>query len=436
MAAPKDKLYDPHRDALYRKVAFRLMPLLIICYMANVIDRTNVGIAQVHMSTDLNFSNTVYGFAVGIFYLGYILFEIPSNLLLDKMGVRKTLLRIMVLWGAMSACTMLVRTPLEFYIVRFLLGLAEAGFWPGMLLYLTYWFPSGRRTQMISIFMMAIPISATVGPTLSGWIIHEMEGVVNMHGWQWMFVLEGIPAVILGVVAFLYLDDRPSDANWLSSEEKSLIEEDLQAEQSTKVHGETYGLVQMLLDYRVWVLGAITLGTYALSNAITFWSPIIIQESGVESIVSIGLLTSVAPFVGAFVMLAVARSSDRLRERRWHFSIAMFCASAALISLSIFYSSPLIVIAAITVATAGFYAGASVFSGIPAIYLSNRTRAGGIAMVTTIGAMAAMLSPIMMGWIRTSTGSFSLGLQISAGVVFTAGVVLLLAVPARSLRES
>lgn len=427
---------DPIRDALYRKIAWRIIPLLAVCYIANFIDRTNIGIAQIHLKEDLGFTDAVYGLGVGIFYLGYILFEVPSNLMLDRIGVRKTLLRIMFTWGLVSACTMFVQTPLQFYIVRFLLGLAEAGFWPGMLLYLTYWFPSGRRTQMISVFMIAIPIAGGIGPALGGWIIQSFDGVYGLHGWQWMFVLEGIPASLLGIFAFFYLDDRPKGAKWLTDEEKALMESDFAAERAAKIHGHDYSMLRMLRDPRVWVLGCITLGTYTLSNAITFWSPLLIQASGIESVMTIGLLAGVAPLVGAVVMLLVARSSDRKRERRWHFAVPEIAAAAALLSLSIFYSNPIFVVAAITVATAGHYAGASVFSAIPAIYLSERTRAGGIAMVTTIGALAAMLTPMMMGWIRTATGSFSLGLQISALMVVAGGVLLLIIIPARSLRES
>ena len=206
-------------DATYRKVAWRLMPLILLCYVANYIDRTNIGIAQLVLRTDLGFSAQVYGIGVGLFFVGFVLFEIPSNILLDRIGARRTLLRIMVGWGAVSALTMFVRTPVEFYVARILLGMAEAGFFPGILLYLTYWFPSARRTRMTAVFFLGLPLSGIVGAPLSGWILHAFAGVGGLRGWQWLFMLEGIPSVLLGIAVFFLLQDRPADAAWLTADD-------------------------------------------------------------------------------------------------------------------------------------------------------------------------------------------------------------------------
>jgi len=224
------------RDATYRKVAWRLMPFILLCYVANYIDRTNIGIAQIHLRTDLGFTEDVYGIGVGLFFVGFILFEIPSNMLLQRIGARKTLLRIMVGWGVVSAATMFVRTPFEFYTARVLLGMAEAGFFPGVLLYLTYWFPSTRRTRMTALFFLGLPLSGIVGAPLSGWIMHAFAEVQGLKSWQWLFLLEGIPSILLGLAAFAYLQDRPADATWLTAGEKATIAADLAREQAAKVH--------------------------------------------------------------------------------------------------------------------------------------------------------------------------------------------------------
>lgn len=423
------------RDNIYRKITLRIMPLLILCYIANYIDRTNIGIAQLQLRTDLGFSEQVYGIGVGLFFLGFVLFEVPSNLLLERIGARKTLLRIMIGWGIVSTLTMFVQTPWQFYGVRILLGAAEAGFFPGILLYLTYWFPSARRTRMTALFFLGLPLSGIIGSPLSGWIMHSFQGVNGLHGWQWLFLLEGIPSIILGCAAFLLLKDRPADAKWLTPAEKAVIAEDLAAEQSLKVNAGKSGILQALRDPRVYVLGLVGCGTYTLANAVSFWSPLIINESGVKDVLNVGLLGAIAPIVGIIITLIVGAHSDRTLERRWHAAIAEFIAAGALVGLSFTIGSPYITIALITVMTAAHYSGLTVFWSVPSVYLSDRTKASGIALVTAMGSAAAGLTPAMLGWIRVHTGSLSLGLQISAGIITMGGLVLLIGVPARILRE-
>jgi D-galactonate transporter len=432
-------------DATYRTIALRLMPLLILCYVVNYIDRTNIGISQLQFRTDLGFSEAVYGIGVGLFFVGFILFEVPSNILLDRIGARRTLLRIMVLWGLVSICTMFVTTPWEFYAARILLGAAEAGFFPGILLYLTYWFPSARRTRMTALFFLGLPLSGIVGSPLSGWILHTFPGVGGLHAWQWMFLLEGIPSVLLGAAVFAVLDDRPGDARWLSPVQKAMVMADLAAEQSSKQdrsaeldvagaprHG---AVLQALRDPRVYVLGLVGCGTYTLANTVSFWSPLLISQSGVNNVLDVGLLGAIAPLVGIVACLVVGAHSDRTLERRWHAACSEFVAAGALVALAFTVGRPYLTVALITLMTVGHYCGLTVFWSVPSVYLSDRAKAGGIAVVTAIGSTAAALSPAMLGWIRVSTGSLSLGLLISAGIITLGGVVLLVGVPARLLSE-
>ena len=424
------------KNAIYRKVAWRIMPLVFLCYVANYIDRTNIGIAQLQMRTDLGFSEQVYGIGVGLFFVGFILFEVPSNLLLDRIGARRTLLRIMVGWGFVSTMTMFVRTPWEFYGARILLGMAEAGFFPGVLLYLTYWFPSARRTRMTALFFLGLPASGIVGSPLSGWIMHTFPGVGGLHGWQWLFLLEGIPSVLLGIAAFAWLQDRPGNAAWLTADEKRVIADDLAREQSLKAQSAHGGLMQALRDPRVYVLGLVGCGTYTLANAVSFWSPLIISAAGVKDVLNVGLLAGIAPLIGIVATLIIGAHSDRTLERRWHAACCEFVAAAALVGLAFSTNEPWLVVGLIAVMTAGHYGGLTVFWSVPSVYLSSGAKASGIAMVTAIGSLAAALTPAMLGTIRVHTGSLSLGLLISAGIITMGGVVLLVGVSARVLREA
>ena len=423
------------RDAVYTKVSWRIMPILLLCYVANFIDRTNISIAQIHMRTDLDFTDEIYGIGVGLFFIGFIIFEVPSNILLERIGVRKTLLRIMVAWGLVSATTTFATTPLRFYCARILLGAAEAGFFPGVLLYLTYWYPSVRRGRMTSLFFLGLPLSGFIGSALSGWILHSFNNVFGLRGWQWMFLMEGVPSVLLGLAAFLFLADRPQDARWLSIEEKQIIRDDLAKEQAVKGHKGHYSFFDALRDPRVYVLGVVGIGTYTLANAVSFWTPLIISESGVKEILNIGFLAAFPPLVGAVSMLLVGRHSDLTLERRWHAACCEFSAVAALLLLSFFYKNPMVVVPLLAIMTAGHYSAVTVFWSVPSIYLSEKAAAGGIAIVTAMGSVAAALSPVMLGWIQKHTGRLSSGLQISAAIISISAIVLLIGVPARLLPE-
>ncbi|MFE7422076.1 MFS transporter [Rhodococcus sp. NPDC057529] len=431
---------EVRRDGLYRKIALRVMPLLVICYIVSFIDRTNIGIAQVGLERDLGFSAAVYGLGVGLFFVGFILFEVPSNALLQRIGARATMTRIMVSWGAVTIATMFVWDETSFYVMRFLLGVTEAGFFPGALFYLAQWFPSARRTRMTATFFIGVPISGIIGSAVSGAIMSSFTGVGGLADWQWLFLIEGIPPILLAAAVWFCLADRPADAKWLTDDEKAIVEGDLAADDARKrgtdedAEGHD-GLFAALRDPRVLILGLCACGAYTLANAVSFWTPRIINNAGVDNVLNLGLFSAIPPLAGIIVMQIVGRHSDRTLERRWHAAGSWFVASAGLVALSFVTNNPQMVVILLAVVAAAHYSGLTVFYSIPSIYLSGRGTATGIALVTTMGSFAAALSPALLGFIQEHTGSLSLGLQISAALVVIAGAVLLVGIPAHALKE-
>ncbi len=331
-ASPIDGDVLAHSDATsfesrtYAKVSRRLIPFLMLCYLGAYLDRVNVGFAKLQMLNDLRFSETVYGMGAGIFFLGYFLFEVPSNLVLHRVGARKWLARIMLTWAVISASFVFVKSPTAFYVLRFLLGVAEAGFAPGVILYLTYWFPAARRAKALSLFFMAIPLAGIVGGPLSGWIMHSLHGAMNMSGWKWLFMLEALPSLVLGVAILLYLDDGIAKAKWLTESEKNLLARNVAGDNAhTTAH---ISIRSFIGDRRLWLMAAIyfcvVLGQYGL----TFWLPTIIRKSGVADPLWVGVFTAI-PYLCAIVALPlVGMSADRRRERRLHLAIPMLIAAA------------------------------------------------------------------------------------------------------------
>ena len=311
----------PNADAvesIYSKVSWRIIPILLISYMIAYLDRINIGYAQLQMKQTLPFGDAVYGIGAGIFFLGYFLFEVPSNLLLEKIGARKTLLRIMVLWGLTAAAMMFVTTPTQFYIARFLLGVFEAGFFPGIILYFTYWYPSVRRGQVIAIFMSATTIVSVIAGPLCGAILKYFDGVNGWAGWQWLFLVQGLPAAILGVIIFFYLQDKPADANWLSPGEKNLLRHNLEHDEKD-IEGETESTVgQMIRDPRVYLLALVYFLLLGATYTMVFWLPTLIQSWGVKDLLLIGIYAAIPNAFGVIGMILIGRNSDKLRERRWH----------------------------------------------------------------------------------------------------------------------
>jgi ACS family phthalate transporter-like MFS transporter len=412
---------------VYRRVTWRIMPLLLLCYVVNYIDRVNIGIAKLQFSADLGFSAAVFGLGAGLFFVGFLLFEVPSNLLLARIGARKTLLRIMVLWGLVSVLTMFVQTPWQFYTLRVLLGVAEAGFFPGIILYLSYWYPASRRARITALFFVGVPVAGLIGSPLSGWIMSHFAGYMGLKGWQWMLLLEGVPAVFLGVVAFLWLDDRPAQAQWLTQAQIDQIERDLAADHVANEAPKHHGSLRLALaEPKLLVLGLISLCSYVLANTIAFYSPTIIHNAGVSDILHVGGLSALPSLVGIVAMLWCGRHSDKTGERRWHYALPLFMAAASLALLRTAEGNPGFCILLLCVASAGHFASLSVFWAVPSEVLSPWAKAAGIAIVSSIGALGGAIGPTMLGYISAETGDLGMALRFAAMIVAMGGVLMVL----------
>lgn len=422
---------------LYRKLAWRIMPFLFLCFVLNWLDRVNISFAHLQFKTDLNISDATFGIIVGVFSIGYLLFEIPSNLLLEKIGAKKTMMRIMVLWGLVTIATAFAQTPAQFYVLRVLLGAAEAGFFPGVILYLTYWFPASHRARITSRFIMAIAVCGIIGGPLSTSIMGHFAGVGGFTGWQWLFVITGIPPVLAGLFAWYWLDDKPASAKWLSAEEKAAIEQALAHERQQRKPGGHTRFVEALKDRKVWFITlAYCLTIMCTGNVTNIWAPSIIRDSGVSNLGQLGLLSALPYVVGVGVMLWACRHSDVQQERRWHFALGGLTAALAMLVLPNFLFSPYSAIAVLTLMTSGYLVATAIFWTIPTYYLSDHAKAAGLALVNCCGQISSLLTPIMIGAIKTSTGSISLALYIVAALVATGTLILLFGVPRSALRDA
>ncbi|BEP53695.1 MFS transporter [Variovorax sp. V118] len=420
--------------ALFRKITWRLMPLLCACYVLNYLDRTNVGYAQLQMKDQLGFSDAVFGLGAGIFFLGYAVFEIPSNLMLAKIGVRATLLRIMGLWGLASATMMFATTPTQFYVLRFLIGVFEAGFAPGVLFYLTLWFPSRRRAQATALFFMAFGAAPIVAGPIAGLTMTYLDGVLALRGWQWLFLLEGLPSVLLGVIAFRTLSNSPAQAPWLSPAEKQRVAHLLAEDQAA--HGaagrHTFGAA--MRDGRVWLIGfmsfLIILGIYALS----FWQPTILKSMGL-SVLQIGFYSVIPAVAGIAANIVVGRHSDRHQERRWHFALGALAGATGLALTTLFMHSPVAAVLCLALASMGISSAFTVLWAIPGSFMSRSAAAAGIALISTIGGSAGLVAPMMVGALKTLTGGFTASLYVLSGALVLSALLMLLALPRSALGQ-
>lgn len=410
---------------VHKKVARRLLPLLLACYVLSFVDRVNVGFAKLHFAAQLDFSESVFGLGAGIFYLGYSLFEIPSNLMLRRVGARATILRIMTGWGVASAAFALMQLPWHYHVLRFLLGAAEAGFFPGVLLYISFWVPRSRRAAFTANFMAAIAIAGIVGGPLSTGLMQGLDGLLGLAGWRWMFIVEGFATVIVGIVAWARLSDHPADAAWLAPAERAALVDALREEPADR-QLRTSGTIKAALAMpALYGLMAMAISLLAGGAGLLLWMPTLIAKAGVNDVVQVGLF-SAGPFVVAILVQRwIARRSDRLGERRWHAAIASFVAALGFALLPWAAGSLPAVLAVLTMIACGYLGATGPFWTLPSTCLTGRAAAAGIALVSTAGAMGSFVSPTLVGYLADATGSLNVGLYYYAGVMALGPLVLL-----------
>jgi ACS family tartrate transporter-like MFS transporter len=415
------------------KVSKRLVPFLVVCYFVAYLDRVNVSFAALTMNQDLGLSQTAFGFGAGIFFIAYFIFEVPSNLMLERFGARKWIARIMLSWGllsgAMAFIPAIARTTglgneHSFYLVRVLLGAAEAGFFPGIIFYLTLWFPTEYRARIVGYFMAAIPLSTVIGAPISGVLLY-LHGGLGLAGWQWLFIIEAVPAVILAGVVFFYLTDRPADAAWLAPDERSWLAERLEIEQRRRLAVQDYSVTQSLVNPRVLGLSLVYFGAVATNYGLSFFLPQIVKSFGLNTFLT--TLVSAAPYVvGTVGMVWWGRRSDRLAERRFHAAFPLFVAAAG-IAVSTALDDPTLKMLSLCVAGFGIFACLPVFWTLPTAFLSGAACAAGVAVINSIGNLAGFAGPFAMGWIKDHTGSYAGGLLLLAALGLMAmGIALVL----------
>lgn len=412
----------------YAKVTRRLLPLLFSSYVLSYLDRVNVGFAKLEMVADLKFSDTAYGLGAGLFFIGYFLFEIPSNLILHRVGARIWIARIMIGWGLVSAATMLVTTPAMFYVMRFLLGVSEAGFFPGIILYLTNWFPAARRGRITALFMTAVPLSGVIGSPLSGWILERFDGVHGMAAWRWLFLLEGLPTALVGLVVLLALTDGIEKAGWLSDEEKGLLRRNLETDEPSVA---AHSFRDALGEARVWILSLIYFGVVMGLYGVGFWLPSLVEATGVESALHIGLLSAIPYAAASVVMVLLGWSADRFRERRWHIAAPCVVGAMGLVASALHASHTAAALLALTVACAGIMSALPLFWSLPTAFLRGAAAAGGIALINSLGNLAGFASPYMVGLVKDLTQSTDVALYALALCLMMSAVLVIVGVPSR-----
>ena len=427
-----DSTSSAHANAAYRKVAWRLLPLLGLCYILAYLDRINIGFAKLQMSADLGFSEAVYGLGAGIFFIGYFLFEVPSNVILHKVGARRWIARIMMTWGLVSLAMMWVTTAEMFYFLRFLLGIAEAGFFPGIILYLTYWFPAERRGRINALFMIAIALAGLIGGPLSGWILDNFDGHFGWAAWQWLFLLEGLPPIFMGLVILFWLDDRIADAKWLTPNEKALLAAPIAAEEARK---PSPPIREVLTDGHIWWLSSIyfclVMGLYGLG----FWLPSLLRDSGTTDPLMIGLLSAIPYALAIPTMVLVGKAGDRRGERRWTLALPALAGALGLGLSVVWADHPWLALAALSLATMGIMSALPAFWSLPAALLSGTAAAAGIALINALGNLAGFLGPVAIGWLRDTTQNPEAGMPLLI-LALVLGAILVLRIPARLVNDA
>ena len=433
-------------DAVFRKVGARVLPLLFVCYIVAYLDRVNVGFAKLQMTAALSLSDAAYGFGAGIFFIGYFLFEVPSNLILQRVGARVWIARIMITWGVVSAAFAFVAhipwgplpalfgvPPVEFsfYALRMVLGLAEAGFFPGIILYLTYWYPSARRARAVAMFMTAIAVAYVVGAPLSGAIMQFADGTAGWEGWQWLFVLEALPSVVLGFVIWRVLPDGPSSAQWLTADERAVVEQEI-ADDRARLAGASVAQTSALAafaNWRVWAMAFVYLtGTFAMYG-VNFWMPTIIQELGIakNNFLKVGLVTMIPWGVAGVAMVWYGAHSDRTGERRWHASGALLLTAAGLALLAVAGHAAVMSVVALTLIASGVLGFLVTFWAVPTALLRASAAAAGIAWINSVGNLGGHFGPDLIGRIREATDAATDAFWALALIAVSGALMMLMA---------
>lgn len=404
-----------------RAISWRLIPFLVLAYFLSYLDRVNLGFAALTMNKELNFSPTVFSWGAGIFFIGYFLFEVPSNLALEKFGASRWIARIMITWGIISALMAVVSGVWSFYGVRFLLGVAEAGFFPGIILYLTYWYPAEYRARFLAAFAIAVPVSTVIGAPVSGLLL-GLDGAMGLQGWQWLFIIEGVPSVLLGVVTWFYLTDRPEKADWLSAEQKVWLAAKLENEVAAKQAATHLTLGQALSSPKVIALSLVYFGFVAALYGMQFWLPTIIKAFGFSN-AQTGFVIAVPYLIGTIAMILWARHSDATRERVMHVGAPLLLTGAAL-GVCGYVTDPMTTMVVLTVAAIGVFCTFGVFWTLPTAWLSGTAAAGAIALINSIGNLAGFAGPYLIGWVKETTGSTSTGLLVLAVLPLLGGLLV------------
>jgi ACS family tartrate transporter-like MFS transporter len=415
-------LNEEAEKAIINKVSWRLVPFLVLSYLLCYIDRVNLSFAALTMNQELGFTATMFGWGAGIMFIGYFIFEVPSNIALQKFGARVWIARIMITWGIISAAMAMVGGNVSFLVTRFLLGAAEAGFFPGVIFYMTFWFPAKYRGVIISRFMFSQPIALMIGSALSGWIL-GWDGMLGMAGWKWLFISEGIPSVLCGIFTFFYLTDTPAQATWLEPSERQWLQAEIAAEHAKVESVRKYSLLESLCNVRVILLGivyvCIVIGIYGVN----MWLPQIVKGFGNLASGQIGLITAI-PFVAAAIgMLWIGVSSDKHQERKWHMTISIVMAGVGLLASAFYSGSPILTIVFLSISSIGLYGCMPIFWTIPSTFLTGTAAAAGIALINSIGNLGGFAGPFAVGWIKDYTGNFASGL-VFLGVSVLIGAAL------------
>ena len=425
IAASATTHHEDIENATYARVTRRLIPFLCLCFVIAFLDRVNVGFAKLQMLHSLQLSETVYGLGAGIFFLAYFIFEVPSNLIMQRVGARRWIARIMITWALLTAGMAFVQDETAFYVLRFLIGAAEAGFFPGIILYLTQWYPPNRRSSIIALFMTAIPIAGVFGGLVSGWVLESMNGLHGLEGWQWLFLVEALPSLLVGIAVLFYLDDGISSARWLTPEQRRLLQGRIDAESKQKTH---HSLGAAFRHPLVWLLGLVYFGSSMGQYAFGFWLPSIIKATGISSALEVGLLSAIPYAFGVVAMVVVGRHSDRTGERRWHYGLSAAFAAAGLLGATVYRESTVIAMVALTVASMGLQCLAPVFWTLPTRVLGGIAAAAGIAIINSVGNLAGFVSPLFIGWVKDNTGTTATGMLVISGFLLMAGALVVIGI--------